>query len=188
MLVKPGMTPIQRGPQCLMGYTVTSSSRQVVMAVLLTLATAGGVIRYFAPNPSVLRDVGTLLLVLWLPAVGNLVAFFIRKIPRKPPPATDFAPGAAFRPQLQVRVDALPLPDALEEHERRCTLLVGRQGFTVRFAQPVRQALAQAGAQVLPLELLHPKAGLPKLKDGMEFHLLAGTTAIAKGRITEVAR
>jgi len=45
------------------------------MAVMLVLAAAGGVIREMAPNPSVLRDIGTLMLVLWLPAVGNLVCY-----------------------------------------------------------------------------------------------------------------
>lgn len=60
--------------------TVTSSRRQIVMVVLLVLAVIGAAIRYWAPNPSAARDVGTLLLVLWLPAVGNLVAFAIGKM------------------------------------------------------------------------------------------------------------
>eukprot|EP01034_Spumella_vulgaris_P006289 gene6289-8010_t len=53
-----------------MSFTVSSSSRRVAMAVLLGLAVLGGVIRYTATNPSTLRDVGTLLLVLWVPAIG----------------------------------------------------------------------------------------------------------------------
>ena len=51
------------------------------MAVLLFLAVIGAAIRHWADNPSLLRDIGTLMLVLWLPAVGNLVAFVIRRVP-----------------------------------------------------------------------------------------------------------
>ena len=58
---------------------VTSFRRQVVMATLLVLAIVGGVMRYWAPNPSTARDIGTLLLVMWLPAVGNLVSFVVRE-------------------------------------------------------------------------------------------------------------
>ncbi|MES2785777.1 MAG: hypothetical protein V4684_09960 [Pseudomonadota bacterium] len=60
--------------------TVTSARRQIVMGVLLVLALIGAAVRFWAPDPSAARDVGTLLLVLWLPAVGNLVAFAIGKV------------------------------------------------------------------------------------------------------------
>ena len=62
---------------------VTSSRRQIVMATLLGLAIVGGAIRYWAPNPSTARDIGTLLLVMWLPAVGNLVAFVVRQLHKR---------------------------------------------------------------------------------------------------------
>jgi hypothetical protein len=54
---------------------VTSSRRQIVMAALIALALVGAAMRYWAADPSLARQIGTLLLVLWLPAVGNLVAF-----------------------------------------------------------------------------------------------------------------
>ena len=62
---------------------VTSSRRQIVMVTLLVLAIVGGAVRYWAPNPSTARDIGTLLLVMWLPAVGNLVSFVIREWHRR---------------------------------------------------------------------------------------------------------
>jgi len=166
-----------------MAFTVTSSRRRLAMAVLLLLAASGGVIRKFAPDPSVLRDIGTLLLVLWLPAIGNLIAFFIGKIPRKAPPRTEFEAGEAFTPQLQAEIEAVELPKELALEERKCTILVGRQGFTARLAEPLRQALATAGKQTLALELLHPAVALPKLPEGTAFHLLAGPTGIATGRV-----
>jgi hypothetical protein len=82
-----------------------------------------------------------LLLVLWLPAVGNLIAYFVKRLPRSAPPATDFAPDAAFAPQLQVQLEAVELPvaqrAALDGSEHRCTLLVGRHGFTARLERPL---------------------------------------------------
>ena len=169
-----------------MGYTVTSSSRRVVMSVLLALAIGGGVLRYFAPNPSTLRDVGTLLLVLWLPAVGNLVGYLLRKIPRRARPATEFPPGAAFVPQLRASIEATAEPSALaalRADERRCTILVGRRGFTARVGAPLARTLGAKGAQEVALELLHPAVALPHLSPGTDFHLLVGATAVAAGRV-----
>jgi hypothetical protein len=161
------------------------------MIALLALAASGGVVRWLASDPSTLRDIGTLLLVLWLPAVGNLIAYFVKKIPRSAPPVTDFAPGAAFAPQLSVQLEAVELPGpqraALDQAERRCTLLVGRHGFTARLEQPVSESIARNSVGVMRLQLLHPAVALRRLTPGTEFHVLAGTIAIAKGRVLEAA-
>jgi hypothetical protein len=173
-----------------MGYTVTSFRRRLVMGALLGLAASGGVIRHYAPNPSTLRDIGTLLLVLWLPAVGNLIAYVIRIIPRSAPPVTEFTDGAAFVPQLEIRLDttgaSADVLAAVDPLERACTLLVARHGFTARADQPVAQALAAPGAQALAIQLLHPKVALGRLQAGTEFHLLVGTAGVAKGIVTRV--
>lgn len=58
---------------------VTSSRRQIVMVTLLGLAIVGAAMRYWAPNPSTARDIGTLLMVMWLPAVGNIISFVVRR-------------------------------------------------------------------------------------------------------------
>ena len=175
-----------------MAIIVTSSRRRIAMAVMLLLAVSGGVIRYFAPDPSVLRDVGTLLLVLWLPAVGNLLAWLVGKVPRKPPPRTDFDSGAAFMPQLHAHVGAAAVPaevmDSLDPEERKCTILVGRQGFTARLAEPLKQTFAGTGEQTVGVELLNPDMALSRLKEGTDFHLLAGAMGIAKGRVVAPGR
>ena len=82
-----------------MAFTVTSAGRRLAMAVLLLLAIAGAVIRATAPDPSTLRDIGTLLLVLWMPAVGNLVAYLVRKIPRRRWPAGAGRPSRGDDPR-----------------------------------------------------------------------------------------
>jgi hypothetical protein len=170
-----------------MAIIATPSRRRLAMIALLLLAVAGGFIRAYAPDPSTLRDVGTLLLVLWLPAVGNLVAYLLKKVPRSAPPATRFPAGKAFTPQLDVQLQATDVPGdllaGLDPDERQCTVLVGRSGFTARLGEPLGQLLASPGSQALALELLHPAVALPRLAPGTDFHLLAGTTAVAKGTV-----
>ncbi|TWO69452.1 hypothetical protein FN976_19385 [Caenimonas sedimenti] len=175
-----------------MAFTVSSASRRLVMAVLLSLATVGAIIRYFAPNPSTLRDVGTLLLVLWLPAVGNFVAYLIRKVPRGAPPPLDFDEGSVFTAQLTAQVESVPVPAgfaaSVSDTGGRCTLVVGRRGFSARLAEPLASVLARADNPSLPIELLRPAAGLPHLAPGTDFHVLLGNQAVAKGRVVSHTR
>jgi hypothetical protein len=164
---------------------VTSSRRQIVMAVLLGLATVGAAMRYWAKDPSVWHDIGTLLLVLWLPAVGNLVGFAIRKLPRRAPAKTDFAAGSAFVPHLRAELTPLPAASALDDaFERRCTLVVGGQGFTARLALPLSQWLAAGTMQSLELELLRPALAQRHLLPDTAFRVVAGTAVIGKGHVT----
>jgi hypothetical protein len=145
------------------------------------------VIRHFAPDPSTLRDVGTLMLVLWLPAVGNLIGYLIRKMQRRAAQANDFPQGAAFTPHLEVRLQALDVAEdllaAIAPGERRCIVLVGTQAFRARLAVPLAQVIGATGEQTVGLELLRPAMGLAQLAVDSEFHLLAGNTAVASGQV-----
>lgn len=167
---------------------VSSSRRQIVMAVLLGLASVGAAMRHWADNPSLLRDIGTLLLVLWLPAVGNLVAFVVARLPRRAPRAPDFAAASPFIAHLRAELTPLPLPGAglpaLDPAEQRCTLIVGEQGFTARLALPLSQWLSAGTTQALELEFLRPSVALRRLPADTVFHVAAGTAVIGKGRIT----
>lgn len=160
------------------------------MVTLLLLAIAGSIVRHLAPDPSTLRDVGTLLMVLWLPAVGNLVAWVIRRVPRRAPRASmpAFPEGKAFTPHLQAQLEPVDVPPAMRETLAGagpgCLLLVGGQAFTARLAQPVAAALGAPQPQAI--ELLRPEAGLPQLAPGTPFHLLVGATAVAQGRVAGV--
>ena len=155
------------------------------MAVLLSLAVVGGVIRHFAGNPSLLRDIGTLMLVLWLPAVGNLVAFVIRRIPRRASRPTGFAAGSVFSPHL--RAELTPLVHeaalALPCGERRCMLLLGQVGFSARVGSPLSQWLAAGALQTMDLELLRPSLALPQLAAGTAFDLVVGSSVVGRGRV-----
>jgi len=172
-----------------MAFSVTSRGRQLAMAVMLALAMAGAVIRWQAPNPSIWRDVGSLLLVMWLPAVGNLIAFVVRKLPRAAPPPTEFAAGSHFTPQALVQLRPVPLPagfiESLDSHDPRGVVLTRRHGFTVRLDRPIVEWLANAGVEPVPVEFLLPKVALRVMAPQMPIHLLVGRTAVAKGIVLE---
>ena len=157
------------------------------MAVLLGLALLGGAMRHWARDPSLQRDIGTLLLVLWLPAVGNLVAFVIGRLPRRRPRvANGFAAASPFTPHLSAEISPLPRAEvalALAPFGQQCTLIVGNQGFTARLAQPLAQWFDAGQAGAVELELLRPEAALRHLRAGTAFYLAAGTTAIGQGRV-----
>ncbi len=165
---------------------VDSSRRQVVMAVLLALAVLGAVIRYWADKPSLAHDIGTLLLVLWLPAVGNLVAFVIRKLPRRARPPNPFGPGTPFTRHLRAEVTPVTgTVPGLDPLQQNCTVLLGNEGFTARSGLPLAQWLAGGKVQAMDFELLRPVAGSHRLGPGAAFHVVVGVVAVAKGRVTE---
>jgi hypothetical protein len=163
----------------------TSSRRQLIVAVLLVLALVGAGMRLWAPRPSLARDVGMLLLVLWLPVIGNIISFAIARVSswRR---RHAFAAEAPFRAQLLVELTAEGGRLRLQRDERRCTLVVGSEGFTARLPFPVAQWLAGAQPQTTPLELLHPELGLARMAADTRFSVLAGTAVAGHGRVLEL--
>jgi hypothetical protein len=187
MAVSGHLSPWEHNPS--VPIIATPSRRRVAMGVLLVLAVVGGVIRIYAPHPSTLRDIGTLLLVLWLPAIGNFVAYLVTKIPsRKSQPAA-FAPGSPFCAHLLAHIDTEPLPagwiEMLNPKEARCTMVIGHRGFTVRSDAPLSQWLVDA-PQALALECLVPSAALRELVPGTAFDLSVGPIVVARGLLDEV--
>lgn len=175
-----------------MAVRATPLQRKLIVYILLALALAGGAIRVWAPNPSPLRDIGSLLLVLWLPVIGNVVGFFGRRI-RLPAPKLGFDPGLAFTPQLRCSfTPAVPQPERAPAHDglpELFTLVLGRAGFNARPGAPVGAILATAATaatQDIDLEFLHPGLALPRFPVGTEFKLLVGAAAVGRGRVTDV--
>ena len=166
----------------------TSSRRQLIVFVLLGLALAGAAMRHWADNPSLARDIGTLLLVLWLPIIGNVVAYVIVRVQsaRRARQAAGFAPDAAFTAHLVVEVQPLSPAPALSNEERNCTLVVGQEGFTARSTAPLAQWLAAGPARPVTLQLLRPELALPRLPADASFSILAGHSLAASGRVLQV--
>jgi hypothetical protein len=163
----------------------TSSRRQIIVAVLLVLAVIGAAMRLWAPKPSLARDIGTLLLVLWLPVIGNIIGFVIGRVARMRRRHA-FPPGTVFTPHLLVELSAHPGPVRLKREQRRCTLVIGNEGFTARLATPLAQWLAAAQPQSQQLELLRPDVALTRFAPGAEFSVHAGPATLGTGRVVDV--
>jgi hypothetical protein len=163
----------------------TSSRRQLIVAVLLALAVVGAGVRLWAPNPSLARDIGTLLLVLWLPVIGNIISFALARV-RQRRGRHAFADDAPFRPQLRVELTAAPGQVRLKAPERQCTLVVGTEGFTARLGIPLAQWMTGDQPQALAVELLRPALALPRMASGTTFTVFAGATVVGEGRVLEL--
>ncbi|MBC7603228.1 MAG: hypothetical protein H7255_11305 [Ramlibacter sp.] len=170
--------------------TATPKRRQLVMAVLLALAAVGAAVRFWSPNPSLARDIGTLMLVLWLPAVGNLIAYLVRQAQTRMHQRAGFDARPQFTAHFAAQLLALPeraaLVQSLSAADTRCTLLIGTEGFSARTPLPLRELLASAQTAEgvsSSMELLKPALALPRFAPGTRFHLVVGNTAIAAGTV-----
>ena len=67
--------------------TTIQSRRKLIVVILLCLAVGGALVRHYAERGTTTRDIGTLLMVLWVPIIGNVIAWLIGKLPRRAPPA-----------------------------------------------------------------------------------------------------
>lgn len=123
--------------------TTIQSRRRLIVLILLGLAVAGAIVRHYAERGTTTRDIGTLLMVLWVPIIGNVIAWLIGKLPRRAAPAepAGFDAARAFTPhflaELRLRPPALPSHDVpLAPGEYRCALVVGNEGFSARWFVP----------------------------------------------------
>ena len=171
-----------------MNLTPTSSRRQIITAVLLLLALGGGLVRWLAPQPSLARDIGSLLLVLWLPIIGNIIAWLVGRARAPKAAPLGFAPGSPFIPTARVTLTLLAADVPAQSRPIRaglfpCMVAVGHEAFTARLQVPPDAEPVPEVAQDLALELLRPELALPKLPAGTEFMLLSGRSLLGRGRV-----
>ena len=98
-----------------MHKSTISSRREIITAILLLFAVGGGLLRWLAPQPSLARDMGSLLLllvlvlvlVLWVPIIGNIIAWVVAQAhkPKNAPPG--FAPDSPFTPSAHITLTLL---------------------------------------------------------------------------------
>lgn len=152
--------------------------RRLIVVVLLALAAVGAVVRHLSDPASLIHDLGTLLLVLWVPAVGNIIGYLMARFARRPP-TTGFPPQAPFVAErlADVRFDAAT-PDLARP--LACTLLQGSEAFTARLRSA---APADADAAAVELQFLVPGVALPRFAPGAEFRVVFGQTAVGEGRV-----
>lgn len=175
--------------------TTIQSRRKLIVAILLCVAVGGAVLRHYAAPGSTTRDIGTLLMVLWVPIIGNVIAWLVGKLPRRAPPAepATFDAARAFTPHIQVeltlRPPALPSHDVpLAAGEYRCALVVDNEGFSARWFVPHGAQLERGKPHALEVELLAPDIASTRLPAGAAFRVLVGDSFIADGRVLQQHR
>ena len=171
-----------------MSTPIRSQRRQIITVLLLVFALLGALVRWLAPDPSLARNLGTLLMVLWLPIVGNIIGWLMQraKAPQHQPPG--FAPGAAFVRHLRIEFTLLPPDTPRQARPIRAgyfvgALAVGAEAFSVRLAVPADGEPVPEQAGAFDAQFLRPELALPKFAPGTKFVLLAGRTALGSGRV-----
>ncbi|RZL88032.1 MAG: hypothetical protein EOP82_24385 [Variovorax sp.] len=169
------------------------AKRKFIVIVLLCVAVGGALLRQFAPTGSTTRDVGTLLMLLWLPIIGNVIAWLVSKVRRAAPAASaaDFEDGGAFHPhalvELTLRAPQLPSEDRpIAEGEHRCALVVDNEGFSARWFVSRGEAFRRGTAQTIRVEFLKPEVALPRFPRDAAFRMLVGESFVGDGRVLEV--
>ncbi|WP_028604006.1 hypothetical protein [Ottowia thiooxydans] len=167
-----------------------SSRRQLFTAVLLILAVGGGLVRWLVPPPSLARDLGTLLLVLWLPIVGNIIGWLMgrARAPKVMPPG--FSPDAAFVPSAWIELTLFPAAVPAESRPVPaglfpCLVVLENEGFSARLQIPRDEVPVPEAPQPLQLEFVRPELALPKLLIAREFTLLSGRKPLGRGRLLD---
>lgn len=174
--------------------TKIQARRQLIVILLLCVALGGAALRHLSAPGTTARDIGTLLMLLWIPVIGNVIAWLIGRVKRKPAvaaPVATFTEAAPFRPQLQVeltlRPPSVPAEDiAIAEGEHHCAFVLGNEGFSGKWQVPEGGSFRRGTAQVLPVEFLTPALALPKFQPGTVFRMLVGESFVGDGRVLQV--
>ncbi len=174
--------------------TKIQSRRKLIVAVLLCVAVGGALVRHYAAPGSTTRDIGTLLMVLWVPIIGNVIAWLIGKLPRrtpKPAPPAGFDTLPEFTPHLQAaltfRSPSVPAQDVpLGPGEYRGALVLGTEGFSARWRVPPGTSLARGTPVALDIEFLSPVVAQPKFTQGTAFRVLVDESFVADGQALQL--
>ena len=173
--------------------------RRLIVVLLLGVAVAGALVRQFSEPGSTRHDIGTVMMLLWLPVIGQVVGWAFGKLRRRsadaasaPEAAPTSPPGfddaAPFAPQLWVeltlRPSSLPSQDfALAEGLHSCALVVGHQGFSARWRVGPGETVRRGTPHELQVEFLKPALALACFTPDAPFRMLVGEAFIGDGRV-----
>jgi hypothetical protein len=169
--------------------TTIQSRRKLIVIILLCVAVGGALLRQFAAPGSTIRDIGTLLMLLWVPIIGNVISWLIGRLRRPAPPApSPFDERASFDPQLLVELTLRPplvpaedIPVPAGEH--RCALVIGNEAFSARWWVAPDRSFRRGTSQTLEMEFLAPLLALPRFQPGASFRMLVGEAFVGDGRV-----
>lgn len=169
--------------------TTIQSRRKLIVIILLCVAVGGAVLRQLAAPGSTARDIGTLLMLLWVPIIGNVISWLIARL-RRPAPAapSPFDERLAFEPQLLVELTLRPPMVPAEDipvppGEHRCALVIGNEAFSARWWVPADRSFRRGTPQALEVEFLAPRLALPRFQPEAGFRMLVGESFIGDGRV-----
>lgn len=169
---------------------LSTSRQRLVFGGLIVAALVGAAARQFTAPSSNLYWIGTLLMVMWIPIAGNIVWFFARK--RRPVSvAPQFSSDAPFVPHALVELTLLQGAGdgPRQTHsggEHRCVLVVGTEGFSVRFVLPPDTPFGAADALQTEVQFLVPEKALARFAAGVSFQVLVGRTVVGNGKVMAV--
>lgn len=173
--------------------TTIQARRKLIVLILLGVAVGGAVIRHFAAMGSTLRDIGTLLMLLWIPIIGNVIAWLVARVrrPHAEEPVAGFDQRADFtahaRVELTLRESQLPsenIPVAAGEH--RCALVVDNQGFSARWRLRPGDVVERGRPRQCDIEFLAPELALVRFPVDAPFRMLVGESFIGDGRVLQL--
>lgn len=170
-----------------------SARRQIMAVVMLLLALIGGLVRWFAPQPSLARDVGSLLMVLWLPIVGNIISWLMQRARAPKHKLQGFAAGTVFEPHARIELTLLAADTPRLSRPIRAgyfdgALVVGSEGFTTRLAVTSDKEPVPEVPCTLDVQFLRPELALARLPVGTRFALLGGRTVLGTGSVLPLER
>lgn len=176
--------------------TQIQARRRLIVILLLCVALTGAVLRHLSAPGTTQRDVGTLLMLLWIPVIGNVIAWLISKVKKRPaaavaatptpdPVAFEDRPFAAHaQVELTLRPAGVPAEDLpIAEGEHHCALVVGNEGFSARWQVGPGRSFRRGTLQTLPVEFRVPATALARLQPGVAFRMLVGEAFIGDGRV-----
>ncbi len=173
--------------------TTIQFRRKLIVILLLCVAVAGALLRHFAPKGSITHDVGTLLMVMWVPIIGNVIAWLVGRFARRsgaPAQPQDFDAREAFTAhamvELTLRPAAVPAQDLpIQAGEYRAAFVLDTDGFSARwFVQPgevPRRGVPHAFA----VEFLAPALAAPRFPRDAVFRVLVDDAFVADGKVLE---
>jgi hypothetical protein len=167
-----------------------SSRRFLIAVALLVTGVAGALLRGFSSPQSTPYYLGTLLMVMWIPIVGNIISFLARRLRPKAAPESPLL-SMPFVSQMVVRLDlhaelSPQSPKREQDGKIHCFLILGTEGFSVRVS-PL-DAHAANEDQAVEVQFLVPELALTKFSVGSTFKLMQGVSVFGTGQVLSFPR
>jgi hypothetical protein len=167
-----------------------SSRRFFIVAVLLVTGVAGALLRSFSSPQSTPYYVGTMLMVMWVPVVGNIISFLVNRLSPAAPVRPSFSSAMPFVPQVVVKLVLSLAPGqglAMNESDGKhhCLFITGTEGFSARVS-PLETEIA-GEALCAEVQFLLPAAALPKFPIGRTFEMKQGGRVVGTGQVLSLS-